>query len=67
MKEYKFFYHFYKQYNCMSVHFKGFCYKTKNVECNVPCSSKWRLGQPILVMEGKAKEIKILQDKIIIF
>ena len=34
-KKYRFFYHYYRQYKCMSVHFRGKCYKTDNVECNV--------------------------------
>lgn len=67
MKEYKFFYHYYKQYKEMSVHFKGVCYRTKNVDCKVPCQTKWNQRQPNLVMEGKAKGIEIHSDKIVIF
>lgn len=58
-REYRFFYHYYKQYKCLSVHFKGKCYKVNDVICNVSCESKWNKTQPNLVMQGFAKELKI--------
>lgn len=65
-KEYRFFYHYYKQRNGMSVHFKKQCYLTRHVICNVPCETKYNKTQPYLVMQGKAKQIEILSDRIII-
>lgn len=63
-KTYRFFYHYYKQYNEMSVHFRGVCYRTKSVECLVPCETKWNKTQPNLVMRGFASEIECTQDLI---
>lgn len=59
-KKYRFFYHYYKQYNCLSVHFRGKCYKAANVICKVPTESKWNKTQPNLVMRGFAKEVTIV-------
>jgi len=41
----------------MSVHWKGQCYKVKNVECNVPTETKWNKRQPMLILKGKASDI----------
>ena len=65
-KPHSFFYHYYKQYKCMSLHIDKTCYKTKNIECKVPCETKWNKTAPNLVMKGKAVQIEILPDKIII-
>ena len=66
MKKYRFFYHFYKQKGKMSVHFKKSCTTVDNVECNVPCETKWNKGQPMLVMRGFAKHIEIKNNKAVI-
>lgn len=50
----------------MSVHFRGVCYQTKNIDCRVPCYTKWNETQPNLVMIGKATSIEISEEKIII-
>lgn len=65
-KKYRFYYHYYKQYKCMSVHFKNKCYKTKNVICNVPTETHWNKKQPNLIVRGFAEYITIEDDKIII-
>lgn len=67
-KTYRFFYHYYKQYKCMSVHFKGKCYKTKNVICKgVETETKWNeKSQPNLVVQGFASKLDIRDDRIII-
>jgi hypothetical protein len=67
-KKYRFFYHYYRQYNCMSVHFRGVCYRTKNVVCDSPTETKWNKKQPQLTLRGWAKEIivKEKEDTIII-
>lgn len=66
MKKYRFFYHYYKQYNEMSVHFRDNCYRTKNVICNVPSETKWNKTQPYLVMQGFASSIEEIEGSIII-
>lgn len=66
MKKYRFFYHYYKQYNEMSVHFKGTCYRTKNVICNVPTETKWNKNMPKLVVQGFSRSIKVEENRIII-
>ena len=63
---FRFFYHYYKQYGRMSVHFKGVCYITDNVECLQPCETHWSKTQPNLVMRGFATEVIEEDDKIII-
>lgn len=58
-RKYRFFYHYYKQYKEMSVHFRGKCYRTKNVVCKPPCETKWNKRQPNIVMQGWATKIEI--------
>lgn len=58
-KEYRFFYHYYKQKGKMSVHFRGTCSIVDQVQCLVPCFSKFNKKQPKLVMQGFAKEVII--------
>lgn len=58
-KEYRFYFHYYRQYKCLSVHFKGVCYKVKDIKCLVPVRSKWNATMPNLVMQGFATEINI--------
>lgn len=43
----------------MSVHFRGKCYKTQNVECNVPSETHWNNTQPNLIVRGFASIIEI--------
>ena len=62
----RFFYHYYKRYNKMSAHFEGKCTVVDNVECQVPCETKWNKTQPNLVMRGFANEVIIENNKAII-
>ena len=62
-KKYRFFYHFYKKYNTMSVHFRGKCYRSKNVICNVPTETHWNNSQPRLVVRGFCKDIEINEER----
>lgn len=66
MKKYRFYYHYYKQYNEMSVHFRDKCLRTKNVVCKVPCETHWNKRQPNLIMRGYAIEIIEKDGSIII-
>lgn len=43
----------------MSVHFKGKCYRTKNIICKVPTETKWNKTQPTLTVRGFCSDIKI--------
>lgn len=63
MKKYRFFYHFYKQKGKMSIHFKGSCTVVDNVDCRVPCETKWKSTQPKLVMQGFATKVEIMNNK----
>lgn len=63
VNKYRFFYHYYKQYNEMSVHFKKSCTRVKDVVCNVPCTTKWAKTQPYLRMEGFAEKVEIIDGK----
>ncbi len=64
--EYRFFYHYYKQYNKMSVHFKRQCFVVDSIECNTHCETKWNKTQPHLVMQGFAENVVIENGKAII-
>ena len=66
MKQYRFFFHYRKSTNGMTVHFRGKCIPTKNVECRVPVETKYSHVQPRLVLRGYCKEIIEQGDKIII-
>lgn len=62
LKPKRFFYHYYKQYNCMSVHFNKQCIRVDNVECNVPAQTKWNKTQPHLVLQGFATEVELVGE-----
>jgi hypothetical protein len=57
-KKYRFFYHYFKQKNCMSVHFRGQCHQCKDVVCDASTETKWNKTQPKLVIRGFASEIE---------
>lgn len=63
MRKHRFFFHYYKQKGKMSVHFKGVCSVVEQIECEVPCETKWNKTQPKLVMRGYASSVEIKQDK----
>jgi len=65
-RKYRFFYHYFKQKKKMSVHFRGTCTVVDDIECLVPCETKWNRTQPNLVMRGFAKEVRIRNNKAII-
>lgn len=54
---FRFFYHYYRQKDKMSVHFKGACHVVDHVRCNVPCEDFRRKTQPRLVMRGWARQV----------
>ena len=59
IKNKRFFYHYYKQYSCMSVHFNKQCIKVDEVYCEVDTNTKWNKIQPRLVIQGFCKEVEI--------
>ena len=59
MKKYRFFFHYYKRYKCMSIHYKGTCLRANDIVCNVPIETKWNKTQPNLVMRGFAESVEI--------
>lgn len=63
MKKYRFFYHYFKQKGKMSVHFRGSCTVVDDVDCLVPCETKWRKTQPRIVMQGFAKDVRIVKRR----
>lgn len=64
--KYRFFYHYYKQKGKMSIHFRGACMVADNIECRVPCETKWNDRQPNLVMRGFASDVTIKNGTAII-
>lgn len=63
MRSYRFFYHYRRSENKMTVHFRGRCMSVKDVNCLVPTSTKWNEGkQPFLVMQGFAKQVTVNKD-----
>lgn len=66
MKKYRFFFHYRKQTKQMTVHFRGQCIPTQNVECHAQCNTKWNKIQPNLVLQGFCSNIEILKNKVII-
>lgn len=66
-KKYRFFFHYYRRFNMMSVHFRGRCFRAREVDCRVPCETKWNQVQPHLVMQGFASKVEVQStEKIII-
>ena len=66
-KTYRFFYHFNKQKQGMTVHFRGQCIIAKNVVCSRQSETKWNpKKQPMLVMQGFCKEVQMENDTIYI-
>lgn len=60
-KKYRFFFHYFRQKDRMSVHFRDRCYVVDVVDCQVNCQSKKRTRQPRRVMQGWCEDIKILK------
>lgn len=67
MKTYRFFYHYFKQKKCMSVHFQKKCTQCQNVVCYAETNTKWNKTQPQLVMQGYASKIEMIDDTIYIY
>lgn len=66
MKKYRFFFHYNKKEDKMSVHFKKKCYITDHVFCKMSVESKRNKVQPRVVMQGWASDIEVHPNKIIL-
>lgn len=64
MKTYRFFFHYNKKEQKMTVHFRKKCILVDDVICNTPCETKWNRSQPYLVMQGFASDIRIINSNI---
>jgi len=63
-RKYRFFFHYYRQYNCLSIHYRNKCHKVKDIKINnVTVESKWNKRQPQLVMQGFAESV-VIKDEI---
>jgi len=62
MEQYKFFYHYEKESQSMVIYFRDEPYVVKNINCTVPCMTKWNSTHPNLVMEGFAYTVSITDD-----
>ena len=55
----RFFYHYRRATNGMTVHFKKQCLLCKDVICLVPTETKWNKTQPMLVVQGFASSVRM--------
>lgn len=58
----RFFYHYFKAKDKMSVHFAGACHVVDSVDCRVPCESHRQKRQPRLIMRGFARRVVIANN-----
>ena len=62
----RFFYHYYRQKDKMSVHFEGRCQIVDAVSCLVPSETHRQKRQPRLVVRGWATQVFINNERAII-
>jgi len=62
MKKRRFFYHYRKQTEAMSVHWDKKCHVASGVTCLVPTETKWNSDQPKLVIQGWANSVTFDPD-----
>lgn len=58
-RKYRFFFHYYRRFNEMSIHYRGRCMRAKDIECSVPIETKWNKQQPRIVLQGWASDVTI--------
>lgn len=58
--KHRFFYHYFRQKDMMTIHFDNVCYLVNDVVCQVSCETKWSVRQPRLRMVGWATRIETL-------
>lgn len=64
MPKYRFFYHYRRSTEGMTVHFRGRCIPCKNVVCEVPTETRWSKQQPRLAMQGFAASADVRGDTV---
>ena len=57
--KYRFFYHWRKQTDAWTVHFRGKCIPVDSIKCLVPCETKKNKRQPVRVMQGFACNVEV--------
>lgn len=60
--QYRFYYHWVRQTNKWSVHFRNKCTHVDHLMCNVPCETKINKRQPYRVMQGFAELVTVDVD-----
>ena len=65
MRKYRFFFHYHRHgEKKMTVVFDNKKSKlVDDIECNVPCSTKWNTKEPKLVMQGYASTVFTYKDE----
>ncbi len=54
-----FWFHYNKKNKCMTIHWHGQCLYVDELDCQVPCKSKFNTKQPKIVMRGLASAVDI--------
>lgn len=57
-RRYKFFFHYNKQKDAITIHYRGKCHSAIKLTCYTNCFSKFNKRQPRLVMWGYADTLK---------
>lgn len=63
-KLYRFFYHYNRHNNKMTIHFRGKCHIVDNIKCEVPTETKWNKIQPKLVLQGYCTNVSLVVDEV---
>jgi len=58
----RYYYHYNKKNNKMTVHYKGKCIIVQNISCACSSETKWNKTQPYLVMRGFCNEVVVKKD-----
>ena len=72
MRKYRFFFHYNKPLSKSigehrwSVHFRGTCFSTEHIDCEVTTESKVNKQQPYVVMQGFANKLEVTDKGILI-
>lgn len=59
MKKYRFFFHYFRQKDKWSVHFRNKCYIVDNFVCLAECEGKTNKRQPYRIAQGFASQVKV--------
>jgi len=59
----RFFFHYRRQTKKMTLHWGGACHPVDDIVCNVDCETKWNNKMPVLVLQGWANNVEIINGK----